>query len=95
MMAVFRLDPIDTKHPSWSRSDAKYAVWAGADTPAQARNLVAAKTIKAIVAGQTRPPISTSPWLDDAITSCVQESDRHAVAAGTVVDADGRTIPLG
>ena len=93
-MAVFRLDPIDTKHLSWSRSDAKYAVWAGAETPAQARNLVAVKTMKATVAGQTRPLISMSPWLDDTVTSCALEADRHAVTAGTVVDVDGRTLPL-
>ena len=95
LVAVFRLDTLDSHHSSWARSDALGPVWVEATSSEEARNLVATKL------GTAGPmPLNgfasmpTSPWLDQAVTSCTVEAGRTHIALGTIVDADGRTLPL-
>jgi hypothetical protein len=90
-MSVYRLDPTDSERPSWALSTEKDAVWAGAATPGDARDLVARKTGVA-----SRHPgsdqIPPSPWRDEAATSCVWEPTMTHIRAGTVVRADGSLV---
>jgi hypothetical protein len=89
---VYRLDPIDFDNPRWSASRIKKAVWAAADSPDEARRLVAGKTVRAVPAKPGAPKVGPSPWLDDRITTCVWEASRTDVAKGRVVDEQGRDI---
>ena len=94
-MAVFRLDPLDSNHPTWPLSAAQGPVWVEATSSQEARQLVATKLGTEghthFVGFATTPQ---SPWLDQAVTSCTVEAGRTNIALGTVVDADGRTLPL-
>ena len=84
-MSIYRLDPIDPGHPSWKNSDEKDTVWAGAPTPQDARDLVAAKTA---LGG----PGAESPWRNERVTSCALEPTMWQVSAGTVVREDGSRV---
>ena len=89
-MNIYRLAPINEKHPTWRLSTEKESVWASAPTPAEARELVAAKTR---AGGQVAAaPTPYSPWLDEALASCVLEPSMTHVRAGTVVRADGSMV---
>ena len=90
-MSVYRLDPIDLAHLKWKVSSIRETVWTAADSPEQARVLVAAKTMRTIDAGPTSVKL-TSPWLDDRVTSCVCEPSRTEVPTGAVVDTKGRDV---
>jgi hypothetical protein len=92
MANVYRLDPIDLQNPRWSASRIKKAVWAAADSPDEARRLVAGRTAQAVPAKPGAPKAGPSPWLDDGITTCVWEPSRTDIAKGSVVDAQGREI---
>jgi hypothetical protein len=87
-MNIYRLDPVGPEHPSWSNSTENETVWACAPTARDARDLVAKKTASG-VQGVTG---SRSPWLDEAITSCVWEPSMTHIRAETVVRADGSTV---
>jgi hypothetical protein len=94
-MSVYRLDPINLADPSWELSSVKEAVWAGAHTPTEARDLVA---LKALCVTQ-RPmgshrPVPASPWHDDKVTSCVLYPDKKDIPEGTVMTLQGRSLPL-
>ena len=90
IMNIYRLVPINEKHPAWRLSTEKESVWASAPTPTEARELVAAKT-------KTGGQVATartlySPWLDEALASCVLEPSMTHVHSGTVVRADGSMV---
>lgn len=85
-MTIYRLDPLDPGHRSWTNSDEKDSVWASAETPEAARELVADKTkLGDEDAGE-------SPWRLEAVTSCVVEPTMTHVDAGTVVRGDGSLV---
>ncbi|MGO8800394.1 MAG: hypothetical protein ACLQE9_03170 [Roseiarcus sp.] len=87
-MNVYRLDPIEPGDPSWRNSIEKDSVWAGAATPGEARRLVADKTRP-----DTREAAGLkSPWLDEALTSCVWQPSMTLIRGGTVVRADGSQV---
>lgn len=50
-MPVYRLDPIGLSDPNWQASSVMEMVFASAETPLKARELVAAKTGKVTPAG--------------------------------------------
>jgi hypothetical protein len=87
-MNIYRLDPVDPEHPTWSNSTENEPLWAGSLTPGDARNLVATKTRL----GAQAPTATQSPWLDQAVTSCVLEPSIRHIHADTVVRADGSTV---
>lgn len=87
-MNIYRLDPIDPEHPSWSNSTENETVWACAPNASDARDLVANKTGPGL-RGVTGPQ---SPWRDEAVTSCVWEPSMTHMRAETVVRADGSTV---
>ncbi len=87
-MNIYRLDPIDPKHPSWKNSTEKDSVWASAATPEEARDLVADKTRL----GAPTAIGLKSPWQDEAVTSCVWEPSMTHIQAGTVVRTDGSVV---
>ena len=94
-MSVYRLDPINLTDRSWELSSVKEAVWAGAQTPTAARDLVALKSLHSI----RKPlsdfqPIPNSPWLNDKLTSCVLYTDKKDIPDGTVMTLLGRSLPL-
>jgi hypothetical protein len=94
-MAVFRLDSLDSQHPSWARSGARGPVWVEATSSHEARSLVATKLGTAgpmPLVGFAKMP--ESPWIDQAVTSCTVEAGRSDIALGTVVDIEGRSLPL-
>jgi len=93
-MNVYRLDPINLDDPSWNLSTVKEVVWAAADTPNDARALVAIKTVKAIrVTPGTHGAKLISPWHIDTITSCVWDTTRTGLKDGEVVTASGERLP--
>lgn len=87
-MNIYRLDPIDSNHPSWQNSVEKDSVWASAPTPKEARDLVAEKT-KPGVQGAIG---FKSPWQDEAVTSCVWEPSMTYIDPWTVARADGSIV---
>ncbi len=89
-MNIYRLDPIDAKHPSWAMSAEKETLWAAAATPDEARSLVAAKTRTGSAGGS--PDTRKSPWQDAAVTSCVWDPTLSHVRDGTVERADGSRV---
>jgi hypothetical protein len=93
-MPVFRLAPLNPKHVSWELSTIREEVWAGAVTEKEARNLVAAKTVKAgrSTGVSPAPPMLKSPWEDSDATSCTREWSHNDVPVGTVVDVKGRNV---
>jgi len=90
-MNAYRLDPIDLAHLRWKASSIREVVWAAADSPEEARKLVAAKTVRVPDASQTSAKLA-SPWLDDRLTSCVWEPSRADLPDGAVVDSRGRDV---
>lgn len=90
-MGVYRLDPMNLADPRWQASSVKEMVWAGADSPDKARELVASKTLKA-TAVVPHAPILMSPWFDDQLATCVWEPSKNDVPKGTVVTADGKQV---
>jgi len=94
-MSVYRLDPINLADPSWELSSVKEAVWAGAKTPTEARDLVALKTLCATQRQMgSRKPIPASPWHDDKVTSCVLYPEKKDIPEGTVMTLQDRSLPL-
>jgi hypothetical protein len=93
-MPVFRLSPLNPHHASWELSTIREEVWAGAVTDAEARSLVASKTVKAgrSAGVSPAPHMPTNPWEDSAASSCVREFSRNDVPIGTVVDVKGKTV---
>ena len=87
-MNIYRLDPIDPGHSCWQYLEEKNSVWAGAPTPRQARDLVAATTGFARL-GMTG---ARSPWQDEAVTSCVPQPTMTLLRAGDVVRQDGSPV---
>jgi hypothetical protein len=87
-MTVYRLAPIDGDHSSWKYSVEKAHVWACAQTPADARDLVAAKTGFFRLA----EPGAVSPWKDERVTSCVEEPTMTYPSPGDVIREDGSRV---
>jgi hypothetical protein len=87
-MKVYRLSPIATDDPSWKYSVEKEHVWAGAATPAEARALVAAKSGFSRLA----EPGAVSPWIDERVTSCVEEPTLTYPGTGQVIREDGSHV---
>lgn len=90
-MNAYRLDPIDLAHERWKASSIGEVVWAVADSPEEARKLVAAKTVRVPDASQMSAKLA-SPWLDDRLTSCLWEPSRADLSDGAVVDSLGRDV---
>jgi hypothetical protein len=88
-MSVYRLNPIDPKDASWGFSTEQGCVWAGAETPTQARELVARKTGSGAA---ERSSSAQSPWLKATVTSCVAEPTMTHVPIGMVVRPDGSRV---
>lgn len=87
-MKVYRLAPIATDDSSWKYSVEKEHVWAGAATPAEARALVVAKSgFSKLV-----EPGAVSPWIDERVTSCVEEPTMTYPGAGQVIREDGSHV---
>ena len=94
-MSVYRLDPINLADPSWELSSVKEAVWAGAQTPAEARDLVALKAVCAMQRPMGSPkPAPASPWHEDKVTSCVLYPDKKDIPEGTVMTLLGSFTPF-
>jgi hypothetical protein len=91
-MSVYRLDPIDPEHASWRFSTEQGRVWAGAETPTEARELVARKTQPPAADATERSGSTRSPWLDATVTSCVQEPSMTHIHRGMVARADGSRV---
>lgn len=87
-MKVFRLSPIDVDHSSWKYSVEQSQVWACALTPADARDLVAARTGFFKLA----EPGAVSPWKDERVTSCVEEPTMSYPSPGQVIREDGSKV---
>lgn len=87
-MKVFRLSPIEVADPSWKYSVEKSHVWACALTPADARDLVAART------GffKLEEPGAVSPWMNERVTSCVEEPTMSYPSPGDVIREDGSKV---
>lgn len=90
-MGVYRLDPnpLNLDHPSWQASSIKEAVWAGAESPNAARELVARLTMQLVQPATKFAPKILSPWLDSAITSCVWYPEMSHTPDGTVMTVVG------
>jgi hypothetical protein len=92
-MPVYRLDPIQPLDPRWSRlSSVCECVWTGADTYLGARKSVAGKTVMAHRPATEHAPIEASPWLNERLSTCVQEMDGMEVPRGMVVKASGEAL---
>ncbi len=87
-MKVYRLEPIDVDHPSWKYSVEQSQVWACAQSPADARDLVAARTGFFKLA----EPGAASPWKDERVTSCVEEPTMSYPSPGQVIREDGSKV---
>jgi len=89
---TFRLDPLPSDDASWSISTVREAIWVGADSDQQAREVAALKTLKArtIRPGEKIP---VSPWHDAKLTSCVWETNRTDLGRGEAALADGTRLP--
>ncbi|WP_298425078.1 hypothetical protein [Rhodoblastus sp.] len=87
-MKVFRLAAIDGDDPSWKYSVEKTHVWACALTGADARDLVAARTGFFRLA----EPGAISPWKNESVTSCVEESTMTYPGPGEVIREDGSKV---
>ncbi|MCW2276076.1 hypothetical protein GJ654_19475 [Rhodoblastus acidophilus] len=85
-MSVYRLEPIDSDHPSWKYSKEQEKVWAAAPSEAAARDLVAARS------GFDPASGGTSPWKDPAVTSCVLDPTLKYLNENDVVRNDGSTV---
>lgn len=88
-MSTYRLDPINLIDRRWQASSIKETVWAGADNPNEARQIVAAKTLVAIRADLGAPK-PLSPWLDDHLSMCALETSRTDIPKGTLITAPGK-----
>jgi hypothetical protein len=87
-MNIYRLNPIDPGHASWSLSNEKDVVWACAPSPESARALVAAKT-------RVEPPHEDqhqSPWENQNVTSCDLDPSMSLLHPGAVVRQDGSAV---
>ena len=94
-MSVYRLDPINLTDPSWELSSVKEAVWAGAQTPMAARDLVALKALRAMQRPLGSPkPIPASPCYEDKVTSCILYPEKKDIPEGTAMTLQGRSLPL-
>ena len=94
-MNTFRLDPIaPLTNPRWQRSSVHECVWVRADSPQQARNTVALATLNLgrPGAGGHLDPGLYSPWLDEALTTCVMDMSRTDVPEGGVIKSDGTKV---
>jgi hypothetical protein len=87
-MKVYRLSPIDGDDPSWKYSVEKAHVWATAQNPADARDLVAARTGFYKLA----EPGAVSPWKNERVTSCVEEPTMTYPSPGEVIREDGSPV---
>ncbi len=87
-MKVFRLEPIDGDDPSWKYSVEQSHVWTCALTPADARELVAART------GffKLEEPGAVSPWMNERVTACVAEPTMTFPSPGEVIREDGSPV---
>lgn len=87
-MPVYRLAAILTDDPSWKYSIEKTHVWAGAPSPADARDLVAVKSGFYKLA----EPGAVSPWKDPRVTSCAEDVTMNYPGPGEVIREDGSTV---
>jgi hypothetical protein len=92
-MSVYRLDPIAHRlvDPNWQASTIKELVFASAETPDAARELVAQKTMSFSSPGKFAPKLQ-SPWLLGALTTCVWEPSKNDLPIGAVVRMDGSVV---
>jgi hypothetical protein len=86
-MHIYRLEPTESGSPTWQNSSEKDCVWVAAQTPQEARAIVAAHTRL-----HGREGSSVSPWEDEAVTACVLEPTMSHIGAGKVVRADGSLV---
>jgi hypothetical protein len=92
-MPVYRLDPINLSDARWrTMSSIKECVWVEADTPEQARDLVAGRTAIAVAPTVRFAPIQRSPWLDESLSLCVMDRPAIDVPKGEIVKADGSRV---
>ncbi len=92
-MPTYRLDPIDSTDPRWrAQSYVTECVWVSADTPGQARDLVAGRTAVARASTGPHAPIHPAPWLDESMSICVLDTSRTDVPIGIVMRVDGRAV---
>jgi hypothetical protein len=70
--------------------------WVRASSPAQARERLQMATLIATKVEKSGPirPVVTSPWVDPALTECVEDEPGFSVPAGIIVTAGGRTLDL-
>lgn len=87
-MKVYRLSPVVADDPSWKFSVEKSPLWACALTPADARQLVAAKTGFFRLA----EPDAVSPWRDERVTACAEEPTMNYPGPGEVIREDGSRV---
>ncbi len=87
-MPVYRLDPIDADNAAWTYSREKDTVWTAAGSPKFAREQVAARSGFAALA----IPGAISPWLDEKVTSCVEEPTQTFPDFGEVIREDGSQV---
>ena len=82
---VFRLEPINSHDARWQGYSHVETLWVGADSPTQARELVASATTP--FAWEQK-----SNWYDDGMCLCVIDPDRAGVRAGEVLTSRGRRL---
>jgi hypothetical protein len=87
-MPVYRLAAVIADDPSWKYSIEKAHVWAGALSPADAREIVAVKTGFYRLA----EPGAVSPWKNARVTSCTEEPTMDYPAQGDVIREDGSAV---
>ncbi len=91
-MNIYRLDPIDPEHPSWSLSAEMETLWTAAPSSREARDLVAGKTWRGPHAGADGAPVPQSPWQIAGVASCELEPTMSHIHPGIVVRADGSRV---
>jgi hypothetical protein len=87
-MNVYRLDPIEPGHESWRYSKEKDPVWVCAATPEEARELASEKSGFEAVAPKGVP----SPWKDESLVACAQETAMTYPDPGQVIREDGSLV---
>jgi hypothetical protein len=92
-MPIYRLDPINPSDLRWrTHSAIQGCVWVEADSPDEARSLVAARAIMTHTSARLFASKLRSPWLDDRQVSCTMVPSRTDVPKGSVIRADGSHV---
>jgi hypothetical protein len=91
-MSIYRLEPLYPNNPQWWLA-ATYGkvVWVAADSPDEARAIIARKTaiVREAASFASRLP---SPWLEEDLARCVPDLEMDEMPPGTAMTEKGKFL---